>query len=42
MILTALCLRARDLKIFTDLALTTFDVVPWKQFTLMISVPEVT
>lgn len=41
MILMVLCLRARVLKIFTDLGLETFDVILWKQFTL-ISVPEVT
>lgn len=42
MILMVLCLRARVLKILTDLGLKTFDVMLWKQFTLMISVPEVT
>lgn len=41
MILVVLCLRARVLKIFTDLSVKTFDVMLWKQFTLIL-VPEVT
>lgn len=42
MILRVLCLRARVLKIFADLGFKTFDVMLWKQFTVRISVPEVT
>lgn len=41
MVLMVLCLMTKVLEIFADLGFKTFVVVLWKQFTLIISVPEV-
>lgn len=42
MVLMVPCLRSRVLKIFTDVGFKTFDVMLWKQFALVISLPEMT